>query len=236
MPRSPAYDTFLSAAFFLVFASLSAYAYASILKAEAPSHVFMREIAVGNKTFQIIHNGSCIGEISTALTKNENTVVKSSAEVNGAYGRMQTTVRATSTFLFNPLGQLVESASEILGRDVQIFVKTKEINPLKFQISATLGAKHYDFNLSAPGPVLLKKAGRDSYQIEYSQFRAGDGSFLKGIGSTLFSQAALNIIDASGSAVTCAPAQRSYLDVASLLLRANINSEAVQRFVPGLNE
>lgn len=227
-------DTLLSGALFAIFAGLSAYAYANILKAEAPSHVFMRAIVEGEKKFRIMHGASCIGEISTNLTRGENTFLHSVAEANASYGRMHTTARINALLQFNPLGQLLESSSEITAQDTHIVVKTKDINPIRFQISATLGARHFDFTLTAPGPALLKKAGADSYQVEYSQFRAGDGSLLKGVGSNLLSQADLTIAETGELETSCPPAQRTYLDVAALLLRANINADALQNFVPGL--
>ncbi|MBN8548015.1 MAG: hypothetical protein J0M12_01730 [Deltaproteobacteria bacterium] len=233
MLRRPTYDTILSGCLFALFAGLSAYAYAAILRVEAPSHVFMRSIAEGEKKFQIRHADRCIGEISTTLARGENTFVQSRAEADATYGQVRTTAKIIAHASFNPLGQMVESGTEILAKDLRILIRSKDINPIQFQISATFGAKHYEFNLSAPGPVLLKSEHGNLYQIEYSQFHAGDGSFLRGMGSNLLSQADLAIVDSSTSDLRCTPSERSSLDVASLLLRANVKTEALQRFLPG---
>ena len=236
MSKRSSFDTILSGALFLIFAGLSAYAYAAILKVEAPSHVFMRAIGEGERKFKVMHDSSCVGEISTNLERGENTFVRSRAEVNAAYGRMKTTAKVSALLQFNPLGQLLESSSEITARDTHIIIKTKDINPIRFQISATLATRNYEFNLNAPGPVLLKKSGANSYQIEYSQFRAGDGSLLKGVGSNLLTHAKLGIVDTVDAAPECAPAQRAYLDLASLMLSANIKADMIGRILPGMIE
>lgn len=234
MRKRPSFDTAASAILFLVFGGLSAYAYAAILKTEAPSHVFMHSIAEGAKHFHVQHGTSCVGKISTTLSKGENTFVHSVAEVNAEYGRTKTTATINALYQFNPLGQLSESSSDIVARDTRINIKTKDINPMRIQISADLNNKHYDFTLSAPGPVILKKSGAGLYQIEYSQFRAGDGSLLKGFGTNLLSQTALSIVDAEPADTSCEQERRGYLDVAALILRANVKADAIRAILPSM--
>jgi hypothetical protein len=225
-------DIYLSAVIFLIFAGLSAFAYAAILRIEAPTHVFMRAITEGSTDYYIVNNDKCIGLFSTTLTADQNSVVQSSGEANGKYGANRITAKVNFLAQFNPLGQLIDGTLQVQAPDIDIQIQSREINPIRMHLQATVNRKFFQYDFTIPGPILLKKLPDASRQIQYSQFNAKSGNMLRIFGSNLFSDADVKLVDAATSDVRCGRSERSYLDLTSIVSRVKTTEGALNSFMP----
>lgn len=192
----------------------------------------MRGIKEGTRKFFIIHAGRCIGEFSTTFSKNENTIVKSVGDANAVYGKLRTSARVGMIAQFNPLGQMLESNVEISAEDSRISARAREINPLRIHIQATSGQRNFEYDFTAPGPVLIKGVGGGVYEIQYSGMRAGNRNYFQTIGAGLLGGLDLKLQDAEESGITCSASERGFLDIAALSLKSQQATGALQQLMP----
>jgi hypothetical protein len=225
-------DTIVAALIFVAAAAVSAYAYTNVVKSERPEFVLADGIRTGNSTKYLIHQGKCIGEFTHQLDRGENSHLRSTASIHTSYGKLRTIATVKLALDFNPLGQLFNGSAELSARDTKIFVKLREINPVRINAQVSAATKLLQYNLAAPGPVHLKRASDETFQIEYSAVRNQDLSYVQGLSSGLLGGIDISVQDAESSAVSCEPEDRSFYDISGFVLRARMAEGLLERFMP----
>lgn len=224
-------DTIVAATIFIAAATVSAYAYTNVVKSERPEFVLADGIRTGDSTKYLVHQGRCIGEFTHRLERGENSHLRSTASIHTSYGKLRTVATVKLALDFNPLGQLFNGSAEISARDTKIFLKLREINPVRINAQVSAATKLLQYNLAAPGPVHLKRSG-ETFQIEYSAVRNQDLSYLQGLSSGLLGGIDISVQDAQSSTVSCTPEDRSFYDISSFVLRARMAEGLLERFMP----
>ena len=225
-------DLVLALILAVVSAVIAQRAYVAMIAMEGPSHVLLSSVDLGISYFHLMSGERCIGEFSTNLSEDQGWIFRAEGSIRSVYGKESSTAAIMVLASFNTLGQLTDSGSDVSGVNTRLNLRTKGINPIKLTLDARVRDRAVVQELSAPGPVVIKKIAPQKYRVQYSGLRSTHGGILQVLGDSLKGEVGAGITQVPEAQRACPPESRSAFDVASLMLKSRGLEQFVQRFVP----
>lgn len=159
-------ELILSILIFVLSCIGSFFSYYSILRHTVNENTLASGISSGRHNYTIHETGKCIGWANYELVqKNDISEIKSGGKFNLKYEEQVFPVDYAFESSFNSIGQLGGAILKINVKDSFILIGSTNIDPIKVTIKSNLMVTQREFVFSIPGPVELKKSGRDNFSI-----------------------------------------------------------------------
>lgn len=153
----------------LGFFAISVFLFLRIREIERPQNSFLPALKVGKYSYQLRHQGRCVGGVETELREDPGLVFTVRGSLRVGVQQDVVPVKFFIGAFFNSLSQLVSSNFEIEARGQSALIATSQPNPISVKIAvnregSTLPLREFD----VPGPIELLARGEQSYQVKFS--------------------------------------------------------------------
>lgn len=152
---------------FLVLASvLVAFQYQALRSREKPESV-MPGIPLGDHSYVLTSHGHCVGTVELQSSYQSHYDLNGKAELQiRLAGKTQKLAVAYSAG-FNALGQLAVAILTLEKGSDSVQLGFKEVNPISFQLKASLGGQDYEVKRVIPGPIELIETETGELSVRY---------------------------------------------------------------------
>lgn len=227
MPRYFTIDFWIALAVFVCSISGAVLTFSHISKEQHKQGVLVSGIEFGHTALLIRSGDACVGLITVEFSKSEeNLNLNADGFVNLRLFGQQLAMSLSAEFLFNSLGQLGASKSQISLKDTQILLGSTKINPITVILRSNLKGTEFRREFSVPGPVSIKELPDQSYSVFYQPLRGPIALPLRGLESNpLFSSLRLSWeVDQQGAS-HCPRGEMGAIDISALVSAASSLSQ-----------
>ncbi|MFN8391740.1 MAG: hypothetical protein U0136_15735 [Bdellovibrionota bacterium] len=161
------FDTFVAALFLLAASIVSISAYRAMNVIERPRGSLLQSLPVGDTQYALFAGSQCLGTLSLAFRREQQTTLVSNGEYTFSYQGKQLPVKTFFGAYFNVLEQLVACNASVEGEGFRFDAKMINPSPMKIDLQLTMLGKSFARHISLPGPVMLRKNRDDTYRVEY---------------------------------------------------------------------
>ncbi len=145
-------------------------AYAILLQSNREKQSIIRNIPGYQAHFKIMSANSCIGSFQHEfITSADEIEIKGTGSLRFKLGNEIVSAEIALNAGFNTLGQLGGSVLRISAHGSEVRLGTRGVDPVRFlfRLKESEANAWQRYEISGPGPILLKKDAKDSYRLEY---------------------------------------------------------------------
>lgn len=150
---------------------LTALAYQQVSRSAVEARIPLGKISSGKTFFHILQKENCVGEFELLFEQQELVRLRLEMDLRvDVYGKLLPFHLQAEGF-FNPMGQMVRSATELNALSSSFLAKSQDVYPIHLEVNIRSPQTSYEQELEVPGPVLLMGDSKKGFYLEYPELK-----------------------------------------------------------------
>lgn len=170
----------MTALLFIAGSVATALGYAHIQSLEQAEYVEVFRLAKELGDFEVACGNRCVAAINAQVVQGQVLELKLRGEISGFEQGSSDKTRLTGLIRFNLLGQLVETILSLTSAQTKLVLRSRNANPIVFDISGSHGAESVYGELTIAGPLRLVNHGEAGFSVTYPALRIKELKELSG--------------------------------------------------------